>query len=69
MLNVRLPEKLINDYKNFCEANSWIMSKRIRKLMEADLLKWAKYMEDKIAESKIVEQQQTETKTKKTKKD
>lgn len=43
MLSMRVPEKLMEDYKRMCEDNSWMMSKRIRKLMESDLLRWAKY--------------------------
>ena len=46
MLNVRVPEKFFEDYKVFCESNSWILSKRIRKLMQADMDKWTKYLED-----------------------
>ncbi len=46
MLNVRVPEKFLEDYKNFCECNSWILSKRIRKLMQADMDKWNRYLED-----------------------
>lgn len=43
MLSIRIPDKLIEDYKQMCEDNSWILSKRVRKLMESDLLRWAKY--------------------------
>lgn len=43
MLSIRVPEKLMEDYKKMCEDNSWMMSKRIRKLMESDLIRWSKY--------------------------
>ena len=51
MLNVRIPSSLIEEYKNFCEDNSFTMSKRIRKLMELDLDKWRKYKLDKSKEN------------------
>jgi antitoxin component of RelBE/YafQ-DinJ toxin-antitoxin module len=48
LLNVRIPEKLLNDYRDFCEENTFTMSKRIRKLMEADIEKWKKYQAGKL---------------------
>jgi hypothetical protein len=47
ILNFRIPEKFLNEYKDFCEKNSFIMSKRIRKLMESDLERWKKFVRDK----------------------
>lgn len=46
LLNVRVPEKLLNDYKQFCEEGSFTMSKRIRRLMELDLEKWKKFKKE-----------------------
>ena len=46
LLNVRIPEKLLKEYKEFCEENTFTMSKRIRKLMESDIDKWKKYKAD-----------------------
>ena len=46
MLTLRMPESLLDEYKNFCEENSFTVSKRLRKLMEADLEKWRKYQRD-----------------------
>jgi hypothetical protein len=43
MLSMRVPDKLMEDYKKMCDDNSWIMSRRLRKLMETDLIRWAKY--------------------------
>ena len=47
MMSLRLPEILIEEYKKFCEENSFTMSKRLRKLMESDLERWRKYQYDK----------------------
>jgi len=43
LLNVRVPEKLLSEYKQFCEEGSFTMSKRIRRLMELDLEKWKNF--------------------------
>lgn len=43
LLNVRIPESLLNDYKQFCEEGSFTLSKRIRRLMELDIEKWKKF--------------------------
>ncbi len=48
LLNVRIPEKLLIDYKEFCEENTFTMSKRIRKLMENDINKWKEYRASKL---------------------
>lgn len=48
LLNIRIPEKLLEDYKKFCEENTFTMSKRIRKLMESDIEKWKKYKASKL---------------------
>ena len=47
MMSLRIPEVLIEEYKKFCEENSFTMSKRLRKLMESDLERWRKYQYDK----------------------
>lgn len=49
MISLRIPASLHDEYKEFCETNSFVFSKRIRKLMEVDLEKWKKFM---IEESK-----------------
>ena len=46
MMSLRIPEVLIEEYKKFCEENSFTMSKRLRKLMENDLDRWRKYKYD-----------------------
>ena len=40
MFSLRLPEKLLEDYRQFCEENSINISKRLRKFMERDLENW-----------------------------
>lgn len=40
MLSIRIPEKLLNEYKEFCEENSINISSRLRKFMERDLEGW-----------------------------
>lgn len=40
MFSIRLPEKLLEEYKQFCEENSMNVSKRIRKFMERDVENW-----------------------------
>ena len=40
MFSLRLPDKLLEDYRKFCEENSINISKRIRKFMERDLEAW-----------------------------
>jgi hypothetical protein len=52
MMSLRMPEILIEEYKKFCEENSFTMSKRLRKLMESDLERWRKYQYDKKKEPK-----------------
>lgn len=47
MMSLRIPGVLMDEYKKFCEDNSFTMSKRIRKLMEIDLERWRKYINDK----------------------
>lgn len=42
MFSIRIPEKLLNDYRKFCSVNSIDMSKRIRKYMENDIEMWKK---------------------------
>ncbi len=40
MFSIRVPEKLLEEYKQFCEDNSMNFSKRIRKFMEKDVENW-----------------------------
>lgn len=40
MFSLRLPDKLLEEYRKFCEENSINISKRIRKFMERDLEAW-----------------------------
>lgn len=40
MLSLRLPEKLLDEYRQFCEENSINVSKRLRKFMERDIELW-----------------------------
>ncbi len=37
MFSLRIPEKLLEEYRQFCEENSINISKRLRKFMERDL--------------------------------
>jgi hypothetical protein len=40
MFSLRLPEKLLEEYRKFCEENSINISKRLRRFMERDLEMW-----------------------------
>jgi hypothetical protein len=40
MFSLRIPEKLLNEYRDFCEENSINISKRLRKFIERDLEVW-----------------------------
>jgi hypothetical protein len=40
MFSLRIPEKLLEDYRKFCDENSINISKRLRRFMEIDLEKW-----------------------------
>jgi hypothetical protein len=40
MFSLRLPEKLLDEYRKFCDDNSINISKRIRRFMERDLEMW-----------------------------
>jgi len=40
MFSLRIPEKLLEDYRQFCDENSINISKRLRKFMERDLENW-----------------------------
>lgn len=44
MFSLRLPEKLLEEYRRFCEENSMNISKRIRKFMERDIELWKEKM-------------------------
>ena len=37
MFSLRIPEKLLDEYREFCEENSINISKRLRKFIETDL--------------------------------
>jgi len=40
MFSLRIPGKLLNEYREFCEENSINISKRLRKFMERELIAW-----------------------------
>jgi hypothetical protein len=40
MFSIRIPSKLLEEYREFCEINSINISKRLRKFMERDLEMW-----------------------------
>lgn len=40
MFAIRVPEKLLEEFKQFCEENSMNVSKRLRKFMEQDIEVW-----------------------------
>lgn len=40
MFSLRVPEKLLEDYRKFCDENSFNISKRLRKFMERDIEIW-----------------------------
>ena len=40
MFSLRIPEKLLDEYREFCEENSINISKRLRKFIERDLEGW-----------------------------
>lgn len=40
MFSLRIPEKLLDEYREFCEENSINISKRLRKFIERDLEVW-----------------------------
>lgn len=40
MFSLRIPERLLEDYRKFCDENSINISKRLRKFMERDLEIW-----------------------------
>jgi predicted nucleotidyltransferase len=42
IFSIRISEKLLNEYKKFCDENSINISKRLRKFMERDLEMWKK---------------------------
>lgn len=39
-LTIRIPEKLIEEFKLFCDEKSMNVSKRIRRYMEIDIENW-----------------------------
>jgi len=40
MFSLRISEKLLDEYREFCEENSINISKRLRKFIERDLESW-----------------------------
>jgi hypothetical protein len=40
MFSLRISEKLLDEYREFCEENSINISKRLRKFIERDLEGW-----------------------------
>lgn len=40
LFSLRIPEKLLEEYREFCEENSINISKRIRKFIERDVEIW-----------------------------
>ena len=40
MFSLRIPEKLLEEYRKFCDEHSINISKRIRKFMERDIESW-----------------------------
>jgi hypothetical protein len=40
MFSIRIPEKLLNEYRFFCDENCINMSKRLRRFMEKDIENW-----------------------------
>lgn len=40
MFSLRIPEKLLDEYREFCDENSINISSRIRKFMERDMEQW-----------------------------
>lgn len=47
MFSLRIPEKLLEDYRKFCDENSFNISKRLRKFIERDLELWRAKLEKK----------------------
>lgn len=48
MFSLRIPEKLLNEYREFCDENSINISMRLRKFIERDLESWrAKKLQQK----------------------
>lgn len=52
MFSLRIPEKLLEDYRKFCDENSFNISKRLRKFIERDLELWKAKLEKKAQEKK-----------------
>lgn len=46
LLNIRIPESLLLEYKQFCEESSFTLSKRLRRLIELDIDKWRRFKQD-----------------------
>ena len=47
MFSLRIPENLLEDYRKFCDENSFNISKRLRKFIERDLELWKAKLEKK----------------------
>ena len=46
MFSLRIPGKLLDEYRKFCEENSINISKRLRKFIERDLESWKQKQKD-----------------------
>ena len=40
MFSIRIPQKLLNEYREFCQENSINISSRLRNFIERDLQNW-----------------------------
>lgn len=57
LYSFRVPPKLIDEYRQFCDENCMDVSKRLRRYMERDIENWkrtkiAKYMAQKAKEER-----------------
>lgn len=42
MFSLRIPEKMLDEYREMCDENSITISKRLRKYIERDIEIWRK---------------------------
>lgn len=61
MISLRIPVKLLNEYRLFCEENSINMSQRLRKYMERDLENWKKKIKEQLKKERAKKQPPQET--------
>ena len=64
MFSLRIPEKLLDEYREFCEENSINISKRLRKFIERDLEHWRakKLQQQKINQKQKISNKSSEKK-------